>query len=465
MRFNVHRLGFTLFLAALTALPPLSIDMALPSLALVEADLHAPQAQAAAAIAIFLAGFSTAPLVVGPLADRFGRKPVMLAGLALFTLCAAGSALAPSIAALLAFRLVQGAAAGAVGILPRAIIRDLFEGREARLHIAAVSLVFSAAPLIAPALGAGILFIGSWRWIYVVLTCVGAGLTVASLALFEESHAPENRRNLKPSTVLAGYRRALTNPSCAGFSLLAGLVFAGLFAYVNVSPLLYMQGYGVSKAGFAGLFAITASGVIVGSSINAWLLSRHARPKAVLDAALAFECLAGLALLAVGLAGAGSALIVAGVVMGLHLVVRPHLSQRRARGGPAPAGDRRPRLRGAHHDTNAVRRARRRDRRRPLPQRFAACARRHHERRRPCRRRSLRILSEGEDRGRRAAPLSLAGDRPGVRVTLLAASPPRTGSSLARPPGSRRLRPRPHPAAAAGRDRRARRPSARRYRG
>ena len=175
--------------------------------------------------------------------------------------------------------------------------------------------MFSVGPLIAPSLGAGILIIGSWRLIYVVLTGVGAILAVAALALFEESHAAENRRNLKPSTILAGYRRALTNPSCAGFSLLAGLVFAGLFAYVNVSPLLYMQGYGVSKTGFAGLFAITASGVIVGSSLNAWLLNRRARPKAMLDAALAFECLAGLALLAVGLAGAGSALIVAGVVM------------------------------------------------------------------------------------------------------------------------------------------------------
>src|SRR5271166_6824789 len=314
-RSNVHGLGFTLFLAALTALPPLSIDMALPSLGLIQADLHAPQTKAAASIAIFIAGFSTAPIVVGPLADRFGRKAVMLVGLAVFTLTAAGSALAPSIDALLAFRLVQGASAGAVGILPRAIIRDLLEGREARLQLAAVSLVFSAAPLIAPSLGAGILIVGSWRLIYVVLTGVGAILMLASLTLFEESHAAENRRNLKPSTIFAGYRRALTNPSCAGFSLLAGLVFAGLFAYVNVSPLLYMQGYGVSKTGFAGLFAITASGVIVGSSLNAWLLSRHASPKAVLDAALAFECLAGLMLLAVGLAGAGSALIVAGVVM------------------------------------------------------------------------------------------------------------------------------------------------------
>jgi MFS transporter, DHA1 family, multidrug resistance protein len=314
-RFNIHGLGFTLFLGLLTALPALSIDMALPSLALIEADLHAPQTEAAAAIAIFIAGFSSAPIVVGPLADRFGRKAVMGVGLVLFTLGAAGSALAPSIRALLAFRLVQGACAGAVGILPRAIIRDLFEGREARLQLAAVSIVFSVAPLIAPALGAAILFFGSWRLIFAVLTGVSVLATLAALALFPESHAAENRRNLKPSTVFAGYRRALTNPACAGFSLLGGLLFAGLFAYVNVSPLLFMQGYGVSKTGFAGLFAITASGVIVGSSVNAWLINRHVRAKTVLDAALMLECLSALALLMVGLAGLGSAVIVAALVM------------------------------------------------------------------------------------------------------------------------------------------------------
>ena len=123
-RFNIHGLGFTIFLALLTALPALSIDMALPGLSLIQAEFHAPQTEAASAIAIFIAGFSSAPIVVGPLADRFGRKAIMTIGLALFTLCAAGSALAPSIHALLAFRLVQGAGAGAIGILPRAIIRE-----------------------------------------------------------------------------------------------------------------------------------------------------------------------------------------------------------------------------------------------------------------------------------------------------------------------------------------------------
>jgi DHA1 family bicyclomycin/chloramphenicol resistance-like MFS transporter len=315
MRFNIHRLGFTVFLAGLSALPPLAIDMALPSLALVQADLHATQTQAASAIAIFLAGFATAPLAVGPLSDRFGRKPIMLAGLLVFTLCALGCALSPSIGALLAFRLFQGVGAGSVGILPRAIIRDLFEGRESRLHIAAVSLVFSIAPLIAPTIGAAILTAGPWRLIYVVLTAIGAVLATVGFALFEESHPLGMRRNLMPATLLAGYRQALTSPMCVGFALVNGLVFAGLFAYVNISPLLFIQGYGVSKAGFAGLFAITASGVIVGSTINTWLVRWRARPKVVLDAALAVITLTALTLLAIGLAGAGSPLIVAAPVM------------------------------------------------------------------------------------------------------------------------------------------------------
>jgi DHA1 family bicyclomycin/chloramphenicol resistance-like MFS transporter len=98
---------------------------------------------------------------------------------------------------------------------------------------------------------------------------------------------------------------------CVGFAIVNGLAFAGLFAYVNTSPLLFIEGYGVSKAGFAGLFAITASGVMVGSSANNWLLRLHARPKSVLDAALALVSAAGLVLLTIGVAGAGSPLIVA----------------------------------------------------------------------------------------------------------------------------------------------------------
>jgi DHA1 family bicyclomycin/chloramphenicol resistance-like MFS transporter len=313
MALKAHGFGLTALLGGLSALPALATDMALPSISLVQADFRASPAEAASAIAVFLAGFSTAPLAVGPLTDRFGRKPVMLAGLALFALSAIGCALAPSIAVLVVARVIQGVGAGAVAILPRAIIRDLFEGREARLQLAAVSIVFSVAPLIGPTLGAALLAIGPWRLIYATHTVVA--VTLGAFTLAKLSHDETMRRSLRPATIVAGYRRALTNRMCGGFSLIVGLVFAGLFAYVNVSPLLFIEGYGFSQAGFGGLFAMTASGVIAGSLLNTWLVRRHASPRAVLDAALSAIALAGLTVFIASLGGHPSLVLVIAPVM------------------------------------------------------------------------------------------------------------------------------------------------------
>ena len=200
-------------------------------------------------------------------------------------------------------------------MLPRAIIRDLFEGHEARLQIAAVSMAFSVAPLIAPSLGAMILSVGSWRLIYVLLTAVGALLAVLVAVLVRGIAPPKMRRSLRPASVVAGYRRALTTRMCAGFALVNGLVFAGLMAYVNVSPLLFIQGYGVSKAGFSVLFAMTASGVLAGSLINNWLVRRRVTPRTMLDGSLTLISVAGLALLAVGLLGVHSLPLVVAPIM------------------------------------------------------------------------------------------------------------------------------------------------------
>ena len=304
-----HGFGFTALLGALSAVPALATDMALPSVGLVQVNFGVSAAEAASSIAVFLAGFSTAPVAVGPLADRFGRKPLMLTGLALFALSAAACALAPSIGVLIVARILQGVGAGTVAILPRAMVRDLFEGREARLQLAAISVVFSVAPLIGPTLGAGLLAIGPWRLIYATHALVGAALAVAVLMTLEESHDAAMRRSLKPAAVLAAYRRALTNRMCGGFSLVVGLVFAGLFAYVNVSPLLFIGGYGVSEAGFGAAFAMTASGVVAGSLLNTWLVRRHARPRAVLDAALGVIALSALAVLAASLASPRPSLV------------------------------------------------------------------------------------------------------------------------------------------------------------
>lgn len=315
MTTKAHGFGLTALLGGLSALPALATDMALPSVSLVQADFHASPAEAASAISVFLAGFSSAPLLVGPLADRFGRKPVMLGGLALFALAAIGCALSPSIGVLIVSRILQGAGAGAVAILPRAIIRDLFEGREGRLQLAAVSIVFSVAPLIGPTFGAALLAVGPWRLIYATHAALALTLGALTLAMLGESQNPKLRRSLRPATIVAGYRRALANRMCGGFSLIVGFVFAGLFAYVNVSPLLFIEGYGVSQAVFGGLFAMTASGVIAGSLLNTWLVRRHASPRAVLDGALGAIALAGLTVLVASLAGRPTLVLVIAPVM------------------------------------------------------------------------------------------------------------------------------------------------------
>jgi DHA1 family bicyclomycin/chloramphenicol resistance-like MFS transporter len=309
--FDIHGRGFVVFLASLTALPPLAIDMALPSLALVEADFGASQTMAAASIAIFLAGFSTAPLLVGPLADRFGRKPVMIVGLCLFALCGLGCAAASSIGMLLTLRMVQGAGAGAVGILPRAIVRDLFDVRESRLFITAMAQVNGVAPVIAPSLGALILYVAPWRAIYLALAAFGVLLLGLGLARFRESQPGDARQSLKPAAVASNYWRALTNRFCLGFSLVLGLAFGGMFSFINASPLLFMQGFGVSKAAFAGLFAFTSLGVIGGASMNNWLVRRGVKPKTALDGALSLTVVAALALFVASLAGLASLAVVA----------------------------------------------------------------------------------------------------------------------------------------------------------
>ena len=198
-------------------------------------------------------------------------------------------------------------------MLPRAIVRDLFDVHELRLLLTAIALVQGIAPVIAPSLGALILYIAPWRTIYLALAAIGVFLLAIGFSRFRESQPEGARQSLKPAAVVANYQRALTNRFCLGFSLILGLTFGGMFSYINTSPLLFMQGYGVTKAAFAGLFALTSMGVIAGASLNSALVRRHVKPKTALDLALSLTAIAALALLVVSLAGIDSFAIVTGL--------------------------------------------------------------------------------------------------------------------------------------------------------
>lgn len=192
MALRPTSLAFTLLLGALGTLPPLSVDMNLPALPLVQLALGTTPGGAALTVSLFLVGFASAQLVLGPLSDRFGRRPVLLGGLLIYTCGGAVCAFAPSISALLVARLLQGVGAAGGTVMAFAVTRDLFSGADLRKRLSYITMVFSVAPLIAPSLGAIMLHLSGWRSIFAVLTGAGVLLVAAAGFGLHETHPPSN---------------------------------------------------------------------------------------------------------------------------------------------------------------------------------------------------------------------------------------------------------------------------------
>ena len=281
MRRRPGSFGFTILLGALAALPPLSIDMGLPAFPALERGLGTSAAGAGLTLSAFQAGFAAAQLVFGPLADRIGRRPVLLGGLALYALAGLLCAAAPSIGALLALRLVQGACAASGPVMALAIVRDLFTGAAARTRLSYVAVVLSVAPIIAPAIGSVTLLLAGWRGSYGFLGVTGALLTLAAVLGVRETRVVR-----APPRVLAGFARMLRHRSAIAFALTNALSFGAMFAYISGSPLVLMGAFGLSAPVFALLFALTSAGILVGAWVNGRLASRAVAPRLPLLLAL-----------------------------------------------------------------------------------------------------------------------------------------------------------------------------------
>ncbi len=264
-------LGLTILLGTLAALPPFGIDMALPALGRIGRDLAATPAVAALTLSVFLAAFGTAQLVLGPLSDRVGRRPVLLGGLALFAAGGLGCATAGSIGALLAWRLAQGTGAAAGSVMAFAVIRDLFEGDAARRQISYVATVLPLAPMIAPTVGGLMLLHVGWRGIYGLLAGGGLLLLGAVALCLPETHRPGGGG----IGVWRGYGRVLRHRQAGGFALANALSFAMLFAWVSGSPLVLMGEAHISAPVYGGLFACISGGLLVGAWLSGWLAVRQ----------------------------------------------------------------------------------------------------------------------------------------------------------------------------------------------
>lgn len=313
-RHDSPSLGFTLLLSALTALTALSIDMSLPALPQLQQAFHADVSHAQLTLSLFLAGFGVSQFICGPLSDHYGRRPVLLSGLVLFTLSGFACAAAHSLAELLVCRTIQGAGASVGPILTRAIIRDLYDQRMSSGILSHVTQVMVAAPILAPTAGGLLIHYWGWPSIFLVLGCCGAAVTlIAWLRLAETLQRHEHSGQVR--RVFRSYGVVLTHRATLKYVLATCFSYGGLFAYVSGSPFVYMEVYGVSRQHFGYYFALPAIALLIGAAVNRRLLHKY-EPIEILRVGVFLVTAAGALVLAATGFNVGG---LAGVIMPIML--------------------------------------------------------------------------------------------------------------------------------------------------
>ncbi|MEU1625342.1 Bcr/CflA family multidrug efflux MFS transporter [Streptomyces sp. NPDC020096] len=317
----------TLVLGGLTALPPLSMDMYLPSLPAVTNALHSPAATVQLTLTACLAGMALGQLAVGPMSDRWGRRRPLLIGMVVYVLATAVCAFAPSVELLIAFRLLQGLAGAAGIVIARAVVRDLYDGVEMARFFSTLMLISGVAPIIAPVIGGQILRFTDWRGVFVVLTVIGALLTVLVLRQLPETLPAERRHGGGLREALRTMRGLLGDRPFTGYMLAGSFAFAALFAYVSGSAFVIQDIYGASPQTFSLLFGLNSIGLVAVGQLNGKVLVGRVPLDRALGVGLALIVTAAVALLlmtsgvfgTVGLVPVAAALFVLMSAMGLAM--------------------------------------------------------------------------------------------------------------------------------------------------
>jgi MFS transporter, DHA1 family, multidrug resistance protein len=311
------RLRLVLVLGSLTALGPLSIDMYLPALPTITTDLASSAAAVQLTLTGTLAGLGLGQLLVGPISDAYGRRAPMLAGVGVHILASLLCVIAPNIALLGVFRVVQGLAAAATGVVAMAIVRDLFDGLAAAKLFSHLMLVIGVAPIFAPTLGGLVLTWTSWRGVFVVLAAFGVAIIAVAALAVPETLPPRLRRSGGVVGTLRDYGRLFTDRAYLGLILVTGLATAAIFAYVSGSSFVLQQQYGLSEQQFGVAFGAGALGLIGATQLNVLLLRRWT-PTQILIGGLAVGGVAGLAMVVFAATGIGG---LAGILAPLWLVL------------------------------------------------------------------------------------------------------------------------------------------------
>lgn len=265
---------FVALIAAMMATNALAIDSMLPAMPQIGDALNVATANERQWIlTAYLLGFGAAQIVYGSLADRFGRKPVLLVGLTIYVIFAAACAFATSFEMLLTARVLCGVGAAATRVLSVSIVRDCYSGRQMARVMSLSFIVFLAVPIIAPSVGQAILLVAPWPWVFGILAIFGVVVIAWSALKLPETLHPEDRVPLAAGPVLAAFKECLTNRIAVGYTLASALVLGGLFGFLNSAQQVFVDVLGAGKL-FTLIFAAIAGGIAVSSLLNSYIVGK-----------------------------------------------------------------------------------------------------------------------------------------------------------------------------------------------
>ncbi len=270
----INRTFLIILLGILAATGPFTIDMYLPGFKQIAEEFGTDEKHVAFTLTSYFIGIAVGQLIYGPLVDKYGRKRPLLVGLSIYTLAAIGCALSTSIESLIIMRLMQ-ALGGCVGMVAsNAIISDVYEKHERAKAFSLIMLVMGVAPVIAPTVGSIFMEIGSWHYIFFFLAIFATFVSLLIILFLPETSKFMHTNKLKVKDIAANYVSIFRNSTFLFYTLAGSISMSILFAYVSSASFVFQTYYGLDQRTFAIIFAINACGLILGNTINGYLVGK-----------------------------------------------------------------------------------------------------------------------------------------------------------------------------------------------
>lgn len=263
---------FVTIIAMIMALNAMAIDVMLPALPAIGEALNIVEENNRQLVLLsYLAGFGGAQFFFGPVTDAFGRRRVLVGGLALYSLASVAAIFANDLGTLLASRTLQGVGCAAARVAVLSVVRDCYTGRRMGKVMSLVMMVFMAVPVVAPSIGQAVLLVAGWHWIFALLLASGVIMMVWSAVRMPETLASEKRRPMVLPAILSAYATALTLRVSLGYTVGMAFIFGGLFSFLAMSQQIFVEIYGLGTL-FPLVFAAIAITMAVSSFTNAQLV-------------------------------------------------------------------------------------------------------------------------------------------------------------------------------------------------